>query len=283
MARPRSITCAVRKAISATLTGGLVALLSTAVFATEKAPRSTESQSPFTCHTLSVGGANGWEPISYVREDGQHTGLGIDILQDYAKHHNIRLKRHLDIPWTRTLQMLRKGELDVLTGAYFTNERDQSYFYSAPFANDDIMVFQHRERDFAVKDLNDLIGHRGARPQGGSYGEYIDQFAEQRLDMIFSPTGDRIFDVLLSGRVDYVMLGRFDGMTNLHRDKVVDQIKMIEPPIDRNEVYFLFSRQSPCMRHVKNINLHIEKLAQDGTLAKWTENHLIDLTSDSGS
>ncbi|HCK19530.1 MAG TPA: amino acid-binding protein, partial [Thalassospira sp.] len=64
------------------------------------------NQPASACRTLSVGGADGWEPISYIRENGQHTGLAIDILRDYAKRHDLRVEVNLDIPWTRAMQML---------------------------------------------------------------------------------------------------------------------------------------------------------------------------------
>ncbi|KJE34305.1 amino acid-binding protein [Thalassospira sp. HJ] len=248
-------------------------------FAQYSSTKPTQTTSPKTiCRTLAVGGADGWEPITYINDNGQHTGLAIDILQNYAERTDLRLDVNLDIPWPRAIQMLRNGELDVIAGAYFTNERDQIHFYSVPFAHDDIMVFQHRDNRFAVSDLHDLIGHRGARPQGGSYGDYIDRFAEQRLDMMFSPTGNRIFDVLMNGRVDYVMLGRFDGLANIYRDKLRDDIKIVEQPVDSNDVRFMFSRKSPCMVHVKQLNLLIEELSEDGTLDFWTHNHLINLS-----
>jgi polar amino acid transport system substrate-binding protein len=268
--------------ISAVLIGGFTSLMTlpagaeNAVLA--QGPNTPNTPSVAKCRKLSVGGANGWEPITYIRDDGRQTGLAIDILQAYAKRNGLQLDLNLDIPWTRSIQMLTNGELDVIAGAYFTHERDQIHFYSVPFANDDIMVFQRKDNLFPVTDLADLIGHHGARPQGGSYGEYIDKFAEQRLDMIFSPTGNRIFDVLMNGRVDYVMLGRFDGMTNIYRDNLSDKVTVVEPPVDRNEVRFMFSRKSPCMGHVKQLNILIEQLSEDGTLDQWTENHLLDVS-----
>ena len=265
--------------ISAVLIGGYVSLAALPAVAENATIARTQNMPPTeNCRKLSVGGAAGWEPITYIRENGHQTGLAIDILQEYAKHNDLQLDLNLDIPWTRAMQMLTKGELDVIAGAYFTHERDQIHFYSVPFAHDDIMVFQRNDNLFPVADLGDLIGHHGARPQGGSYGEYIDTFAEQRLDMIFSPTGNRIFDVLMNGRVDYVMLGRFDGLTNIYRDNLINDVTMVEPPIDRNEVHFMFSRKSPCIAHVRQINILIEHLTEDGSIDQWTQHHLMDVS-----
>ncbi|MEQ8390688.1 MAG: transporter substrate-binding domain-containing protein [Thalassospira sp.] len=283
MARPTFSKCAAGMCFAVLISGGLIAALAPTARAESPVIQLTENTTANTgCRAMSVGGASGWEPISYIDPEGRQGGVAIDILKQYSMDHGIRLDLLLDIPWSRSIQMLEKGELDVIAGAYFTAERDRIYTYSTPYISDDVMVFQHRENQFEVTGMHDLIGYRGARPQGGSYGDYIDKYAEHRLDMMFSPTGDRIFNVLLSGRADYVMLGRYDGMANISRDKLANEIKPVEPPIVRNEVRFLFSRNSPCARHVENINILIETLDEDGTLQRWTESHL-SASADSGS
>lgn len=272
-----------RKRIAIILAGSLISLSGADALAADQS-QNTSLPAPPTkpCDTISVGGADGWEPISYIDADGRQVGLGIDILRRYAEQNDIHLSLQLEVPWTRSIQMLEKGELDVLAGAYFTEERNAIFRYSTPFASDDIMVFQLSNHRFDVTGLPDLIGRIGARPQGGSYGDLIDHYAQQNLDMIFSPTGNQIFSILIKGRVDYVMLGRFDGMTNLYRDKLVDKIEPVEPPIARNEVHFLFSPTSPCARDLARINLLIEALDEDGTLERWTQNHLMQ-NAESGS
>ena len=226
------------------------------------------------CTKMRIGGADGWEPITYTNSDGVPSGLGIDILRAYGQQHGIALEILLDIPWTRSIQMLENGELDVIAGAYFTQKRSIVHAYSAPFAHDDVMVFQYRKNLFRMTGIHDLIGLRGARPQGGSYGDYVDTYAQQRLDMIYSPTGNRIFDVLKNGRADYVMLGRYDGLANIYKDNLQGEVIAIEPPLVSNEVALMFSRKSPCARHVENINLLIEKLNEEGEIEQWTMRHL---------
>lgn len=266
------------------LAGGLSVLIAKPAIANDTAPITTDRDRALSgCPVLSVGGADGWEPITFIEDNGRQSGLGIDVLRAYAQQNDIQLELQLDIPWNRSLQMLANNELDVIAGAYFTAERDRTFIYSRPFAHDDVMIFQHRDNRFPVSDLHDLIGYRGARPQGGSYGDHIDKFAEQRLDMMYSPTGNHIFNVLLSGRADYVMLGLYDGMANIYRDKLRDTIIPSEAPLVRNDVHLMFSRGSSCVRHIKNINLLIEKLDQDGTLERWTQNHLADTSIESGS
>lgn len=235
------------------------------------------------CKSISVGGADGWEPVTYIDKDGRQVGLGIDILQEYARKHGFRLELHLDIPWTRSLQMLEKGELDVIAGAYFTEERNDLFRYSIPFAYDEVMVFQHKDRQFAFSGIEDLVNRRGARPQGGSYGDFVDTYARDHLDMIYSPTGNKIFDVLLTERVTYVLLGRYDGLTNIYRDKLENEVFAVEPPLVRNDVRLMFSRTTPCLDDIAAINLLITELEESGTLASMTSAHLHKLANDKES
>lgn len=227
-----------------------------------------------TCKQIVVGGAAGWEPISYFDSNGHAQGISIDILRRYTQENNISLKVHFEIPWNRSIQMLEAGEIDVMAGAYYTAERAMTFIYSLPYAFDDVVVFQHVDRQFSVQNIESLIGHSGARPQGGSYGDFIDRYAIDRLDMIYSPTGNRIFDILMNGRVDYVLLGRYDGMANISLDGIEQQVIAIEPPLAVNEVQFMFSRNSPCVPHIARINDLITELESNGQLSEWVALHL---------
>jgi len=239
-----------------------------AIASTQQGPNATQ------CTKLRASGATGWEPVTYLDDRRVARGLGVDILQEFAARSGIDLEVNLDIPWNRAMLMLANGEIDVMAGAYFTQQRDRQFFYSLPFASDDIVVFQNTDHVFEVNEVGDLVNRRGARPQGGSYGDFLDRYAKDHLDIIFSPTGNRILDLLINQRVDYVMLGRYDGLANIANDNISDQIHMVEPPLVANPVMFMFSRQSPCMKMVPELNSFIVELEKRDRLKEMTEVHL---------
>ncbi len=227
-----------------------------------------------TCKTITVGGPSSWQPISYIASDGRQTGLGIDIIEEYARRENIAVKIDIDLPWARTLDLLFQGKIDVSAGAYFKTERQWRYQYSDPYYHDDIMVFQHVDRRFDFGGIDDLRNYRGARPHGGSLGDKIDRYSKQDLDLVYSPTDDLIFDLLTAGRVDYVLLGRYDGMATLQKLGVEDTIIPVEPAAARTPVHLLFSRNSPCLQHLERINMLIAELSNNDTLRERTNYHL---------
>lgn len=238
----------------------------------------TRSSSPgaqgSTCDTITVGGPASWQPVSYVTSDGHQTGLGIDIIKEYAKREGIDVEVDIELPWARAVDFLLQGKIDVTAGAYFTNERQRIFQYSDPFYSDDIMVFQHTDRRFGYSRIEDLKGYRGARPHGGSLGNKIDTYSKQELDIVYSPINDHIFDLLLAGHVDYVLLARYDGVATVRKLGVQDKIIPVEPPVAKNPVRLMFSRNSPCLEHVEQINKLIAELSSNGTLQERIDYHL---------
>lgn len=113
------------------------------------------------CKTITIGGPTSWQPISYIAKDGRQTGLGIDIITEYAKRNNLDVRVDIEMPWARTLDLLFQGEIDATAGAYFKTERQRLYHYSDPFYEDDIMVFQHVDRRFGYRQISDLRGIAG--------------------------------------------------------------------------------------------------------------------------
>ncbi|WP_044829332.1 ABC transporter substrate-binding protein [Thalassospira sp. HJ] len=237
-----------------------------------KAQQYTDQRT--SCDTITIGGPASWQPVSYIASDGRQTGLGIDILREYAERHGINVRVDIELPWARTLDLLLQGKIDVTAGAYFNDERQLLYRYSDPFFTDDIMVFQHVDRRFGYAEIDDLRGYRGARPHGGSLGNKIDTYSEQQLDIVYSPINDHIFDLLLAGHVDYVLLARYDGVATLQKLGAQNTIIAVEPPVDHNSVRLMFSRNSPCIEHVEQINLLINELTQNGTIKERTQYHL---------
>ena len=226
------------------------------------------------CDTITVGGPASWQPVSYVTSDGRQTGLGIDIIREYAKREGIDVQVDIELPWARVLDLMLNGKIDVAAGAYFTDERQRIYQYSDPFFTDEIIVFQHADRRFPFSKIEDLKRYRGARPHGGSLGREIDSYSKHALDITYSPTNDRIFNLLLAGHVDYVLLARYDGVATVRKLGLQDIIIPLEPVIAENLVRLMFSRSSPCVEHVEQINKLIAELASNGTLQKRIDYHL---------
>ncbi len=233
---------------------------------------SVSYAAPPVCNTVRVNGTVDWHPI-IVRFDNSTKVRGIapEVAAEVFRRIAIPMNVEPLIPWKRLFRKMDKGELDVVLGVYWTAERDRKYGYSEPITKDEIAVFVRKDNQFPLKELSDLIGHHGLRPLGGSYGETFDTFVKQNnLDIkeISSSTPQGIMRMLAIGRADYVVLSRYDGVADVRAIGKIGEIVDLPWPVASNDIHFLFSRKSPCIKLLERVNTVIRSLKEEGFIKK---------------
>lgn len=226
------------------------------------------------CITISMNGAKGWIPVSYY-ENNRLTGVVPTIITNIFNEIGVEVKQQPIIPWKRLLNDLEIGKLDVLTGAYYNDERAKKYQYSNAITVDEIRIFVKKGKEFPFYDLSDLKGLIGVRPMGGSYGQGFDDYAKKNLHINENNNTLAMLKLLLQGKVDYAVWGYYDGLGNIAQHHYQDQITALPTPVSSNNVYALFSKQSPCLSQVDRFNQILERMHIDGDIDEIIEEHLI--------
>lgn len=226
------------------------------------------------CKTVSINGAKGWIPVSYYN-DGKLTGVVPNIVTNIFNEIGIEVKQQPIIPWKRLLNDLEKGSLDVLTGAYYNNERAEKYQYSHVITVDEVRIFVKKGEEFPFYDLSDLKKRIGVRPMGGSYGQSFDDYAKKNLHINENNSTLAMLKLLIQDKVDYAVWGYFDGLGNITQHHYQDQITVLATPVSSNNVYALFSRQSPCASQIHRFNQILNRMHSNGDIDEIVEEHLI--------
>ncbi|WP_417452742.1 substrate-binding periplasmic protein [Kiloniella sp.] len=226
------------------------------------------------CNAIRVNGASDWYPVlMYTEETEVHHGIAIDIAREIFRRLDVAIIDEPALPWKRMLRQLDKGELDLLLGAYWTNERAQIYGYTEPLIKDEVAIFVRKGEEFPLDGLEDLVGLVGLRPLGGSYGEKFDLYAKKYLD-IHGVKVDGTLDLLLTGRANYAVLGRYDGIADLQETGNSNRIKDLPWPVASNNVHLMMSRASPCYYLLDDINKVIRELHKEGFTEKLEARYL---------
>lgn len=226
------------------------------------------------CKTVSINGANGWIPVSYYG-DNRLTGVAPDIITNIFNEIGIEVKQQPIVPWKRLLNDLEIGKLDVLTGAYYNDKRAKTYQYSNVITVDEIRIFVKKGKEFPFYDLSDLKGLIGVRPQGGSYGQDFDDYANKNLHINENNSTLAMLKLLIQDKVDYAVWGYFDGLGNITQHHYQDQITALPTPVSSNNVYALFSRKSPCVSQIDRFNQILDRMHTNGDIDEIIEEHLI--------
>src|SRR5262245_28142540 len=104
------------------------------------------------------------------------------LVEAVAKNLKVPLESKYLGSWADAQAAARAGKADMIFGIYYNDERATYLDYVRPaFMYDEVVVFVTKDKPFAYKDENDLIGKKGASNNGESYGNDFDAFIMDKL------------------------------------------------------------------------------------------------------
>jgi len=111
---------------------------------------------------IRVGIDHNWPPIESVDEKGRHSGISASYLSLLEKRLGVRFdvdysREH----WSDSLRAVKNKELDMLSGAAFTEKRSENLVFSRPFLKQSMVIVTNSRVGY-INDLNDLSGKRVA-------------------------------------------------------------------------------------------------------------------------
>lgn len=219
------------------------------------------------CKELSVSGSDQWIPFAYA--SGEHPykqakGIAYDVVDQIGRDLGIAINLKLGIPWSRIEAMLENGDLDLLAGNYWNEDRAKKWLVTDHFALDDVRVFVRRDQSFPFQELKDLEGKRGLLPQGVSFGQDFDAY-KKRLNIETVQLHEQMIRMLQLKRADYFILPFYSGVGKIRNLGFQEYIVPLETPVNVNTVHLSLSRRSPCAELLDEINQIIKQGRADGT------------------
>lgn len=215
-------------------------------------------------------GFDAWEPYHYLGQAQQPQGLDIEILQALAKELNCNLTLEQDT-WAALLRRLQTGELDVLPGASVSAERERYAWFSLPYRQEQFVLYQRREQELNFPNLAALLsaGHKVGLVSGYYYGTEVDELLGQSPESFVSAQLSelnmaRLLDEEISSLLEDSMVA-----TAILRRKGLDRyISASSMRLQPSDVYLMLSKSSIGEQQLQEINAVLQKMQQDGRLAK---------------
>jgi polar amino acid transport system substrate-binding protein len=209
-------------------------------------------------------------PLAY-QENEQIVGLFPELAGIIFLKLEIDYQKRFVGPWKRVLALTRQGQVDLIAGVYHKREREVYLAYSTPIFEDPTSIFVNKENPLAISDQQDLIGLRGVTLFGDSFGDSLDRFIEDYLRMVRVYSLEEMFDLLLGEKVDYIIFGYYAGRVAASQMGLQDQIAVALNELAVTEVYFAFSKKSPHLDLLPDINRELSDLRDQGTIDELVE------------
>jgi polar amino acid transport system substrate-binding protein len=174
------------------------------------------------------------------------------------------------MPFARAMQATRQGHYVGIIGVKHTPEREEHFYFPSPIYNTSIVLFKRRSEQYTFTSYLDLA-HQGLR-----YGSVLGYshpvgFLETNIRHYQVSNEEQLFQLLAADRVDLIAGDKLNGIYLLEHEfpEYLTQIDWIEPPIEQQPLYLLFSKQHPDALSLKTaFNQGIEQMQQRDEIAQ---------------
>lgn len=228
---------------------------------------------------LILAGHPEFAPFSY-RSAGGLAGILPDMASLLGERAGLRFQTSDLGPWARVLAQAKQGQIDLLAGAYISEERKAFLDFMTPaLAPNEVVVVVRRGEAFAFKEWRDLLGRTLGRVHGDSYMPEFETFLNDnaaRLPTDAAPSPELNLRKLLRGRVDLLVYSRWVTLHLARQLGLQDQIELLPVPVFTGQLHLALPRNSPAAKTQRSaIQRELEALVSDtATVRKIVRRHV---------
>lgn len=250
-------------------------------------------------HKALVGGGFHLAPYSYIDiEQGfpLWKGLDVELVNEIANRASYSVTFADARAWSELVRGIETGDVDILTTATRTDEREAFAYFSAPYRHDTIALIVPRGTSASLPATSDteLVEHfkkakfRLGVVAGAAYpSDVVPSFVADPANsqQIFPHgTGQYPLYSLLNGDIDGYLNDRIAAATFIRANGAGGDVEE-HPVLFSGAIHLMFSKASVPPEVVAEFNRAIEEIANDGTFGRINENYafpiLVALTLDS--
>ena len=107
--------------------------------------------------TLRVAGPKAFPPFYYYEKDGAAKGIAYDYIRFIMEQLGVEMEIQRNLPWPDVLRKARKKEIDVISCAAKSAEREAYLSFSNPYLTFPFVIISRRDGPF-ISGIDDLHG-----------------------------------------------------------------------------------------------------------------------------
>jgi len=199
-------------------------------------------------------------------------GLDIEILNELSEKLKIKIQVRRS-PWARSLENIKTGESDIITGVAYTDERAEYIDYVEPsYYSVNPVFYVQKGKGHLIKKYSDLYSCSIGYSIKSAYFEPFN--SDSKLNKVELSTETQLIKMLVLGRVD-VIIGT---NPNLAYDLLQSGNSLkVEPvyyiPPKTTKLYIGLSKKSPLTARKKDIEKVINDMLRENRIKKIMTNY----------
>ncbi len=174
------------------------------------------------------------------------------------------------LPWPRAIDYIEQGKLDVILTIFYTQERAKHMEFSVPYVDVPTVVFVARGKSFPFQTLKDLVGLNGLTIIGSSISKELNKFSP-KLSLVPVLEEEQMVQMLDRGRADYAVSPKYIFMISAVRLGYENKVEALPTPINSKPLRFAFSKKSPFLKILPQVNKKLQELQKNGAIDKMVD------------
>ena len=132
------------------------------IYTTQSLNLTKQEQAWLQAHpVIRVGIDKNFAPYEWIDKQGRYVGLAADYIALFERKLGVKFDLIKNDTWSETLDMARNNQLELLSAAQQTPERNQFLNFTQPYTNNTVIIINDRHSGF-IGSLSGLNGNRVA-------------------------------------------------------------------------------------------------------------------------
>ena len=244
----------------------LLALLFCILIQTGFTQTSQSIEKLYQTGVIVIGDDINYPPYSFVDDKGQPAGFNIDIAKAVGKEMGLEVVIRQD-DWEVVREALRKGEIDAISGLFYSAERALRYGFSSRHSVSSGDVFT--AKNITVNSLDDLKGKQVVVQTADIYEELLSEL-DPEIHLIEVSSVKDALTLLEDGVYDYAVVLKLPGLYSI-RNNNFQNVKPAGLSFLPKDYCMAVRKENEDLLYILNAGLHILKASEqyDQIHDKW--------------
>lgn len=219
-----------------------------------------------------------YPPSQVVLRQGEGTGENVEVVKQWVKKLNYQLTFITDVPFSRCLDWLEKGKVDLMVGLLGSDEREQ-FAHLFLYDNTQSKGFVVNKTGPKIEKFEDLYGLRIGIITGEKQFKKFEESDTSLFHKMQLRELETAFQMLLKNRLDTVLATISRTSRLMNADPHIQQKLTFASytDFDENQTYIGLSKRSPLAAHWRLMQEMAHKMYINGefekVITKFREEH----------
>ncbi len=215
---------------------------------------------------VRVGGDMFFPPYEFLNKDENFDGYNVELTNAIAEVMNLEVRFRFG-KWSKVMEWLDKGEIDIIQGMAYSPERAKKYAFSLPHTETWRCFFVRKDSKF--RHSKELLNAELVLQEKDIAVEYLDEqgFKGSRF---FAPSQDGALQLLAQGKFDAAVVTFRHGM-EIIKSLELNNLRTIDEPFSPRFYCYAVRKSNSLLLNDFNTGLSI--LRENGKYAaiqqKW--------------